>query len=155
MAVNHADGTMFVSVLFFPVAAAVGAHSAGAGWFTALFVPFGLAIGCAVAYAGRKLIYGVLGFAMKTPKGWMQHVVSVPVMIFRFFRDVLGENHWLKRGRWARLFAGAWQVRYAWRPAGPRTVVREPVPAARRPLRIARREIGAGRAWFSTFKVLA
>ena len=72
---------MFVSVLFFPVAAAVGAHSAGAGWFTALFVPFGLAIGCAVAYAGRKLIYGVLGFAMKTPKGWMQHVVSVPVMI--------------------------------------------------------------------------
>jgi hypothetical protein len=74
---------------------------------------------------------------------------------FWFFRDVLGENHWFKRGRWARLFAGAWRVRYAWRPAGPRTVVREPVPAARRPLRIARREIGSGRAWSSTFKVLA
>lgn len=32
MVVNHVDGTMFVSVLFFPIGAVIGAYSAGAGW---------------------------------------------------------------------------------------------------------------------------
>jgi hypothetical protein len=72
---------------------------------------------------------------------------------FRFFRDVLVKKHWLKRRFWARLFAGARRVRYAWRPAGPRTGVRESVPAARRPLRMGRRELGSGRDWLGAFKV--
>jgi hypothetical protein len=73
----------------------------------------------------------------------------------RFFRDVLVKKHWLKRRFWARLFAGARRVRYAWRPAGPRTGVRESVPAARRPLRMGRRELGSGRDWLGAFKVWA
>jgi prepilin-type N-terminal cleavage/methylation domain-containing protein len=70
-----------------------------------------------------------------------------------FFRDVLVKKHWLKRRFWARLFAGARRVRYAWRPAGPRTGVRESVPAARRPPRMGRRELGSGRDWLGAFKV--
>jgi len=36
----------------------------------------------------------------------------------------------------ARLFAWAGRVRYAWRPAATRTVVRQAVAAARQPMRI-------------------
>jgi hypothetical protein len=56
MAVNHADGTMFVSIVFYPIAAAITAAHAGAGWFTVLFIPASLAVGVAVIYAGRKII---------------------------------------------------------------------------------------------------
>ena len=42
MVVTHADGTGFVSAAFYPVAAAVRAASADAGWFSLLFIPAGL-----------------------------------------------------------------------------------------------------------------
>src|ERR1035437_4531876 len=70
-----------------------------------------------------------------------------------FFRDLLGVIDWLKthialagssgrlcpkapRRPWARLFARAGRVRYAWRPAATRTVVRETVAPAHQPTRI-------------------
>jgi hypothetical protein len=70
-----------------------------------------------------------------------------------FFRDLLGVIDWLKthialagsscrlwpkatRRPWARLFARAGRVRYAWRPAATPTVVRETVAAAHQPTRI-------------------
>ena len=85
MAVNHADGTMFVSIVFYPIAAAITAAHAGAGWFTVLFKPASLAVGVAVIYAGRKIIYSMMDFGMsrvsKAPKGWLQQVVAAPMML--------------------------------------------------------------------------
>jgi hypothetical protein len=85
MAVNHADGTLILSVLFYPVAAVIGAASAGAGWLAFFFIPMGLVAGGAVAYASRKFIYGILGFAMnrasKVSPGWVKQMVALPVMI--------------------------------------------------------------------------
>ena len=69
------------------------------------------------------------------------------------FRDLLVVIDWLEthivlaespgrlwpkaiRTSWARLFAWAGRVRYAWRPAATRTMVRETVAAARQPTRI-------------------
>jgi len=71
----------------------------------------------------------------------------------RLFRDLLVVIDWLEthivlaespgrlwpkaiRTSWARLFAWAGRVRYAWRPAATRTMVRETVAAARQPTRI-------------------
>jgi hypothetical protein len=85
MAVNHADGTMFVSVLFYPIAAAIAAAHSGAGWFTVLFIPAGLAIGIGVCYMGRKLIYSLVGFGLsrtsKTSKSWIQQVAFAPFFV--------------------------------------------------------------------------
>ena len=63
MAVNHVDGTLLCSVILFPVAAVVGAVSAGAGGLAVFFIPISLPVGCAVAYAGRKTIYGMMNWA--------------------------------------------------------------------------------------------
>jgi hypothetical protein len=85
MAVNHADGTMFVSVVFFPIAAAVAASRAGAGWFTILFVPAGLAVGIGVIYVGRKFVYAITGFALSRvenlPDTWIQQVAIAPFFL--------------------------------------------------------------------------
>jgi len=56
MAVNHADGTLFVSVAFYPLAAAAAATTVGAKWFAVLFIPLGLASGLIVTFAARRLL---------------------------------------------------------------------------------------------------
>jgi hypothetical protein len=86
MAVNHADGTMFVSVIFYPIAATKAALSVGAGWWALLFIPTGLAVGVAIAYVGRKLIYVMMRPVMesrrlKRSKGWVQWIVGGPVVL--------------------------------------------------------------------------
>jgi hypothetical protein len=82
MAINHADGTMFTSLVFCPIAAGVGAVRAGAGWLTLLFIPVGLAIGLGIFWFGRKPIYAITGFGMdrasKMQKGWIQQIVALP-----------------------------------------------------------------------------
>ena len=55
MAVNHADGTMFVAVPVYPIAAGIGAARAGAGWLTPLFIVAGLAVGLCITVVGGGL----------------------------------------------------------------------------------------------------
>lgn len=57
MAVNHADGTMFVSIVFYPIAAGLAATAARAGWFSFIFVIASVPFGALVIYLGRKFIY--------------------------------------------------------------------------------------------------
>jgi len=76
---------MFTSIVFYPIAAGVSAHSAGAGWFTPLFVVAGVALGIGIIYVGRKLIYTVLDFGMsriaRISKSWVQQVAAAPLLI--------------------------------------------------------------------------
>jgi hypothetical protein len=86
MAVNHADGTMFVSVLFYPIAAGLAATSARAGWFTILFVAAGVPVGVAIAFLGRQLIYLLMGFFLRrfppeTTSTWVSWVVGGPLFL--------------------------------------------------------------------------
>ena len=85
MAVNHADGTMFTSMVFCPIAAGVGAAHAGAGWFTVFFIPVGLAVGVGIFRFCRQPVYAITGFGMsfasKMSKGWIQQVVSLPFFL--------------------------------------------------------------------------
>ena len=85
MAVNHADGTMFTSVIFCPIAAGVGAAHAGAGWITFIFIPVGLAVGYGIFRFCRKPVYSITGFGMsyatKMPKSLIQQVVILPFFL--------------------------------------------------------------------------
>jgi hypothetical protein len=85
MAVNHADGTLFVSIVFYPIAAAAGAAHAGAGWFSILFIPAGLALGAGIIAVGRPLVYAITGFGLsrgsKIPKGWLQQIFFAPFFL--------------------------------------------------------------------------
>ena len=109
-------------------------------------------------------IYGTLQMRARSPTGrWKSirsHGYFVAFLVFRrngfrngLFRDLLVVIDWLEthivlaespgrlwpkaiRTSWARLFAWAGRVRYAWRPAATRTMVRETVAAARQPTRI-------------------
>jgi hypothetical protein len=78
MAVNHADGMIFTSVIIYPIAAAVGAAHAGAGWLTVFFIPVGLAAGIGVFRFGRAPVYAITGFglshASKMPRNWIQQI---------------------------------------------------------------------------------
>jgi hypothetical protein len=86
MAVNHADGTLFTSMLLCPIAAGVGAVQSGAGWTMVLFVPVGFAIGVAIFRYCRRPLYAITGYginvAAKMPRGWMRQVVSLPFFLF-------------------------------------------------------------------------
>ena len=64
--------------------------------------------------------------------------VSVSRGVYRRKRETRSDAVCSFGGRksWARLFAWAGRVRYAWRPAATRTGVRKPVAAARPPARI-------------------
>ena len=85
MAINHADGQLFVSVPFYPIAAGVGAAQAGAGWFTVLFIPIGLAIGMGACWVGRGIVYSVVGFGMnrssRVRNRGMQTVAVLPFFV--------------------------------------------------------------------------
>ena len=83
MAINHADGTMFVSIVFYPAVAGKAAVSAGAGWFAVLFVIGGIAIGAAVIWLGRILIYAVMDLVPDSDLvGWKEWVFGVPLSGF-------------------------------------------------------------------------
>ena len=84
MAVNHADGMMFASVVFYPIVATKAALSADAGWIAAFFIPAGLAVGVGVTYVGRKIIYSMMECGLKRTeafKGWVQQIVGMPMLL--------------------------------------------------------------------------
>jgi hypothetical protein len=86
MAVNHADGTLFASILMYPIAAAYAAFGAGTRWTTPLFVMAGLAIGVLVVSSSRFLLYSAMGRILSSRKlhdenGWLAWIVGVPLML--------------------------------------------------------------------------
>ena len=85
MAVNHADGTIFSSLVICPIAAWKGAVSGGAGWFSILFLPAGFAVGIILWNLGRAIIYSIVEFGLaragKIRKGWIQQIVSAPFLL--------------------------------------------------------------------------
>ncbi len=87
MAVNHCDGLMFASVpTVYPIFAAMGAASAGAHWSSVAFAPIGLAIGVATVWAGRPIVYSVVGFGHKRCEGirpeWLQGILGLPFFLW-------------------------------------------------------------------------
>jgi hypothetical protein len=85
MAINHADGMTFTSVIFCPIAAGAGAAHAGAGWFTVLFIPVGFAIGVGLFRYARAPVYAITGFGLsrtsKMSRRWVQQVVMLPFFL--------------------------------------------------------------------------
>ena len=86
MAVNHADGTLFASVLMYPIAAAYAAFVAGARWTTPLFSLAGLATGVLVVIASRFVLYSAMGRVLKSKmmqdeNGWAAWIVGGPLML--------------------------------------------------------------------------
>jgi hypothetical protein len=113
MAINHADGTMFTSMVFCPIAAGVGAAHAGAGWLTFFFIPVGLAVGVGIFRFCRQPVYSVTGLGMslarKMPKGWIQQVVCLPFFLLYMILP-LGIVWGAVFGLWA---GSIWLVRHA------------------------------------------
>ena len=111
MAVNLADGFLFVSVLFYPISAAKAAASVGAGWFSILFVPLGLATGFAVTFVARKILYLTMEYVLRhtnTQKGWIQAVVGAPLLLgYMVFPFVV-----IAGGLYATWFGTIWVVRW-------------------------------------------
>ena len=60
MAVNHADGTLFSSVLLYPGVATAAAVLMGAKWFACFFIPAGLVIGVLFTFCARRALYAAM-----------------------------------------------------------------------------------------------
>ena len=84
MAINHADGQLFLSVPFYAIAAGVGAIHGGAGWFTVLFIPVGLALGIGACRIGRAVVYSVTGFGLSRSAKIRNRGIQT-VLFFPFF----------------------------------------------------------------------
>lgn len=87
MAVNHIDGMLFASVVFYPVAAGVAAFGAGSRFTMPLFVVGGLAIGVLTVRASRFAFYFIMGRLltsrmMQNETGWAAWIIGVPLMLF-------------------------------------------------------------------------
>ena len=85
MPVNHADGTMFTSIVFYPIVAGKAAMSEHAGWLTIAFVIASLPAGFAVIMLGRKLLYSTLDPCIRALPDerhkWLQWVVGGPLFL--------------------------------------------------------------------------
>ena len=112
MPVNHADGTLFFSVILYPFAAGKAAIEAQAGWFTILFVAVSIPFGIAVNFAGRKLIYWgmdvLLGKEPDKRSKWLQWLVGGPALLAYFVLPyaIVGA------GIYATWFGTIWVVRH-------------------------------------------
>ncbi|MCO8120439.1 hypothetical protein NHH03_01725 [Stieleria sp. TO1_6] len=87
MAVNHADGMLFGSVVMYPIAAGNAAFTAGARWMTLPFFAGGLVVGISLVIASRFVLYSVLGRVvtpgmMEDKNGWQAWIIAVPLMLF-------------------------------------------------------------------------
>jgi hypothetical protein len=85
MPVNYADGTMFSSIVLYPIVAANAAISAHAGWFTIGLVAASLPVGFAVIATGRKLLYSILDPCMRALPDerhrWLQWIIGGPLLL--------------------------------------------------------------------------
>ena len=83
MPVNHADGTLFASVILCPIASTAAAVHAGANWLAVYFMPLGLGVGILIAYWGRIIVYSILtGGLRKSSKETKlrQWLIGFPIM---------------------------------------------------------------------------
>ena len=88
MPVNHADGTLFFSIVIYPFAAGKAALSAHAGWWTVLFILASLPVGCAVIHTGRKFIYWMCDLALgdsSQPRGGLYQVFVIAPASVAYF----------------------------------------------------------------------
>ncbi|MGV3660877.1 MAG: hypothetical protein ACO1TE_11865 [Prosthecobacter sp.] len=112
MPVNHADGTLFVSVIFYPFAAAKAGMEAQAGWITILVVAASILFGIAINYAGRKVIYAGMDLLLgKNPDDrskWFQWLVGGPAFVAYMVLPyaIIGA------GLYATWFGTIWAVRH-------------------------------------------
>jgi hypothetical protein len=88
MPVNHADFTLYPSIVLYPIAAGKAAIDAHAGWLMILLVLASLPAGAAAIYLSRKLIYCGMGLVLgDTPdqRGkWFQWLVGAPALLIYF-----------------------------------------------------------------------
>lgn len=112
MPVNHADGTLFGSILFYPVVAVVGAWQAGARWLVVLFLPLGMLIGMPFIWLGRRLIYFFMGRALrmgeKISPPWLQGIIFTPFFLFYIIAPYLV----VFAGLWLTWSLSTWIVRH-------------------------------------------
>ena len=85
MAVNYADGTLFVSLLFYPIAAMLGAMTGGARLTAPLFVVVSFPIGLVITHFGRKLLYWLMQPGIKRidqiRAKWIQQIAAAPMLL--------------------------------------------------------------------------
>ena len=112
MAVNHADGTLFFSLILYPLAAGKAALEAHAGWWAVLFIVVSIPFGIAVNFSGRKLVYSsthlLMGQEGTSRARWIQCLLAGPVLLTYFFLPlaIVGA------GLWATWFGTLWAVRH-------------------------------------------
>lgn len=85
MAVNHADGQLFLSVPVYPVAAIVGSVYGGASWLAVILAPASLLVGIGVCKYGRSLVYSIIGSGLGRSSQikirWIQSVAMFPYFL--------------------------------------------------------------------------
>ena len=86
MAVNHADGTLFVSVPMYPIVGTYAAFIAGARWSLPVFLVAGLAFGVCIVTASRFALYRGMKHildsqVMRNANGWPALIAGPPLML--------------------------------------------------------------------------
>ena len=92
MAVNHADGIVFTSIIFYPVVAGWTAISGGAGWFSILFIVISIGIGYFFIRFGRPLIYYMSDLGNKLTddeRSLVEKFIGVPATGADFYPTIL------------------------------------------------------------------
>jgi hypothetical protein len=113
MPVNYADGTMFSSMVSYPIVAANAAISAHAGWFTIGLVAASLPVGFAMIVTGRKLLYAILDPCVRILPDerhkWLQWIVGGPLLLTYIFLPLA----FTASGLCSLWFGTAWLVQHA------------------------------------------
>ena len=114
MAVNHADGTLFISVLLYPIAATLGAVHAGAKWSAPLFIPAGLGVGVLVVFASRRLLYAVMGRLLRSTllqgeHWWREWIIGPPLLLLYLIYPYVVVG----LGLYVTLYGSIWAVKAA------------------------------------------
>jgi hypothetical protein len=86
MAVNHADGTLFASLLMYPAAAAYASIHNGGRWVTPFLVITSIGIGIAIITSARFVLYSLMERVIKSKlmaneDGWPALILGPPMML--------------------------------------------------------------------------
>ena len=86
MAVNHADGTLFASILMYPATAAYASIHNGGRWVTPFLVIASIGIGIAIITSARFVLYSLMERVIKSKlmaneDGWPALILGPPMML--------------------------------------------------------------------------
>jgi hypothetical protein len=86
MAVNHADGTLFASILMYPAAAAYASIHNGGRWVTPFLVITSIGIGIAIITSARFVLYSLMERVIKSKlmaneDGWPALILGPLMML--------------------------------------------------------------------------